>query len=121
MENDMNFDEAIKAHTDWKIKLTIYIKKPDGSLKPAEVCLDNKCKLGQWIYGEGAAHKSIPEYSTLKTEHAKFHKAAADIIQKADSGQSVTEDMAFGTKSVFASASTAVVTSIMAMRKKVNA
>ena len=115
----MNFDEAIKAHTDWKIKLSMYLKKPDGSLKPAEVCLDNKCKLGIWIYGEGAAHSAIPEYPTLKSEHAKFHKAAAEIIKKADAGQSVTEDMAVGNKSAFGAASNAVVSAIMAIRKKV--
>jgi hypothetical protein len=50
----MDFDEAIKAHSAWKMKLSTYLKKPDGSLKPSEIQVDNKCQLGQWIYAEGA-------------------------------------------------------------------
>lgn len=114
----MNFDEAIQAHSAWKMKLSNYLRKPDGSLKPAEVSLDNKCALGQWIYGEGAKFAGIPEYTTLKAEHARFHKAAAAVISKADSGQSTSEDTALGSKSDFAQASSAVVAAIMAIRRK---
>jgi hypothetical protein len=49
----MDFDEAIKAHSAWKFKLSGYLRKPDGSIKSADVVVDNKCALGQWIYGEG--------------------------------------------------------------------
>lgn len=114
----MDFDEAIKAHSAWKMKLSAYLKKPDGSLHAADVATDAKCALGQWIYGEGAKHKALPEYATLKTEHAKFHKAAGAVITKADAGGSVTEDMALGSKSEFATASGSVVASIMAIRRK---
>ena len=114
----MNFDEAITAHSAWKLKLASYLKKPDGTLKAAEVQQDNKCALGQWIHGEGAKHSHLAEYGTLKSEHERFHKAAAEVIKKADSGQSVTEDVALGSKSDFASASTQVVSAIMAMRRK---
>lgn len=27
----MDFDGAIKAHSDWKMKLSTYLRKPDGS------------------------------------------------------------------------------------------
>lgn len=114
----MDFDAAIKAHSDWKFKLSTYIKKPDGSLKADEVCLDNKCPLGQWIYGEGAKHSAIPEYATLKSEHAKFHKCAAEVIKKADSGQNASEEVALGSKSEFASASSNVVSAIMKIKAK---
>ncbi len=110
----MDFDEAIKAHSAWKLKLSGYLKKPDGSLKSSEVQMDNKCSLGQWIYGEGLKWSSLAEYSTLKVEHQKFHKAAAAVIQKADSGASVAEDTAIGGKSDFSTSSTAVVSAIMA-------
>jgi hypothetical protein len=114
----MDFDAAIKAHSDWKFKLATYLKKPDGSLKAAEVCLDNKCPLGQWIYGEGAKFSTIPEYGVLKTEHAKFHKCAADVIKKADAGQSTTEEVALGSKSEFATTSSSVVSAIMKVKAK---
>lgn len=49
----MNFDEAIKAHAAWKIKLKQYIHKPDKNLSADVVGKDNLCDLGKWIYGEG--------------------------------------------------------------------
>ncbi len=114
----MNFDEAIKAHSAWKMKLSNYLKNPDGSLKASEIEQDNKCQLGQWIYGDGAKFSALPEYSTLKAEHARFHKAAANVVRKADSGQDTSEDTALAGSSEFAKASAAVVTAIMKIRSK---
>ncbi|HTS36262.1 MAG TPA: CZB domain-containing protein [Candidatus Solibacter sp.] len=113
----MDFDQAIAAHGAWKHKLSDYLTKHDGSLKASEVGLDSKCPLGQWIHGEGIKFSKMPEYGTLKTEHARFHKAAAEVIKHADSGKSTTEDMTLGSKSEFGNASSAVVTAIMAMKK----
>ncbi len=114
----MDFDEAIKAHSSWKLKLSSYLRKPDGSLKVSEVQVDNKCQLGQWIYGEGMKYSSLPEYQTLKNEHAKFHKAAANVVMKADSGQNVSEETAIGGTSDFSVASSTVVSAIMSMKRK---
>ena len=113
----MDFDQAIAAHSAWKSKLRDYLSKRDGSLKPAEVSVDNKCVLGQWIYSEAVRYSKIPEYATLKSEHARFHKAAAEVVRKADSGQSVTEEIALGSKSEFSKASSAVIMAIIAMKK----
>ena len=114
----MNFDDAIKAHSDWKMKLTKYIKHPDHSLKSAEVAIDNRCALGQWINGEGKKFASLPEFSKLKTEHQRFHKAAAAVVVKADSGQDQSEEVCLGAKSEYAAASSTVVSAIMAMKAK---
>ena len=46
----MNFEDAIRSHTNWKIKLKEYISKRDGSLNHTEVSKDNCCDLGKWIY-----------------------------------------------------------------------
>ncbi len=117
----MNFDEAVKAHSAWKMKLSAYLRNPDKSLKADEVSQDNKCDLGKWIHGEAGQYSQLPEYSALKAEHANFHKAAADVIRKADSGQSTTEDTQLGGNSPFAKASSSVVAAIMAIRRKVDA
>ena len=115
----MNFDDAIKAHSAWKMKLSKYLANPDKSLKAEDVAQDSKCDLGKWIHGEAIQFNQLPEYSALKLEHANFHKAAADVIRKADSGQSTSEDTQLGGSSPFAKASSAVVTAIMAIRRKV--
>jgi hypothetical protein len=115
----MNFDDAINAHVAWKTKLRAYIGKPDGSLDPAAVGADNNCALGKWLYGEGKAHAATAEHKALVAEHAKFHKAAAQIIVKAKSGKNVTEEVALGSSSEFAGASAKVISLIMEMKRKV--
>jgi methyl-accepting chemotaxis protein len=112
----MDFDQAIAAHSSWKRKLSTYLQKPDGSLKPAEVALDNKCDLGKWIAGEGAKFSSLKEFGLLKTEHTRFHKSAAAIVVRADKGEKVTDEVGFGANSDFGNASAAVVQAIMQMK-----
>lgn len=84
-----DFAAAISAHIDWKMKLTKYMQKPDGSLKPDTVCLDNACVLGKWIYGDGQVHKHQHQksFENLRLSHAEFHKTAAKIITQIDNGQ----------------------------------
>jgi hypothetical protein len=53
----------------------------------------------------------------LVAEHAKFHKAAAHIITKADSGATVIQDVALGAKSEFADVSQKVVSLLMECKK----
>ena len=113
----MNLDQAIAAHGAWKQKLSDYLAKRDGSLKASEAGADNKCPLGQWIYGEGAAFAKFPEFSKVKAEHARFHKAVGNVISRADAGQSVTEDVALGAHSEFGEASSSVVLALMDLKR----
>jgi len=112
----MDFNQAIAAHSAWKQKLASYLKTKDGSLKAGEIGVDNECPLGKWIYGEGSKFSSLPEFSTLRSEHARLHKAAAEGVCRADGGKSVIEEIAIGSKSEFASASQAVVSAIMKIK-----
>jgi len=116
----VDFDEAIKAHSDWKMKLATYLRKPDGSLKPADVCMDNACALGKWIHGDGRKYAAIPDYGTLKAEHAAFHAETANIVRRANAGEQVKEETALSADSEFTRASKAVVQSIMKMRRIAN-
>ena len=79
-EKPFDFDAAISAHLDWKMKLSRYLEKPDGSLDPDKVCLDSACALGKWIYGDGQAFKKHTEFSNLRSAHGEFHKTAAEVI-----------------------------------------
>jgi methyl-accepting chemotaxis protein len=83
IEKPFDFDAAISAHVDWKMKLSKYLDKPDGSLDHTKVCLDNACMLGKWIYGDGTKYSSIHPtlFEAVRTSHAKFHKTAGQIIQ----------------------------------------
>jgi hypothetical protein len=113
----MNFDEAVIAHSEWKRKLHAYLEKPDHSLNATDVAANNKCNLGKWLAGEGLKFASLPGFPKLVDEHTRFHKAAADVIRKADSGQNVTSDVALGAQSEFGRASGAVVLALMDLKK----
>ena len=88
----MDFDEAIAAHSAWKNKLKTYLRQPNKSLDANTVASDNQCVLGKWLYGEGAKHSALPEFKELKNLHANFHRAAADLIKRADAGEHVAEE-----------------------------
>jgi len=114
----MDFDGAVIAHSRWKMKPKAYLSKPDRSLDPLEVAADNKCDLGRWLHGEGRRYSIFAEYSKLVSDHARLHKAAALIVEKANNGQSVAEEIAIGADSEFTNASNDVVLSLKAMKEK---
>ncbi|MGK5083433.1 methyl-accepting chemotaxis protein [Bdellovibrionota bacterium FG-1] len=80
-EEAFDFDSAITAHLDWKMKLSKYLQKPDGSLDPQKVCLDNQCTFGKWIYGPGTEYTHLQQYQPLRGAHKKFHETAAEVVQ----------------------------------------
>ena len=114
----MDFDEALRAHVAWKSKLSAYVPRPDHSIDPSHLCLDNACMLGKWIHGEARKYASLPEYQKLLTRHAAFHRAAADVVRRADSGENVSEEISLGKSSAFSTASSDVVGAINEMKRK---
>jgi len=94
----MNLDDEIGVYGRWPGKLKAYLKKPDGSLKVADLRVDDKCALGHWIHEEEAKLAAMDEYAALKDLHARFHAAAADIVALADGGQTEPAEAALGKK-----------------------
>jgi methyl-accepting chemotaxis protein len=113
----MNFDQAISCHVQWKSRLGAYVAHPDHSLNAAELAQTDRCDLGKWIQSEGQKFAKSPEFAKLVADHTHFHAAAADIVRKADAGQRVDQEIALGAKSEYSSASNAVVTALMHMKK----
>lgn len=114
----MTFDDAVNCHSEWKRKLQAYVSNADGSRNVEEVGSNNKCKLGRWIRGDGRKYAGLPEFAKLIAEHTRFHKAAADIVRRADRGQDVSFEFAVGAGSEFSLASSAVVLALMDMKRK---
>ena len=76
------------------MKLAAYLSNPDGSLADDKVSDDTACDLGKWIYGEGlAGYGKDSEYLRLKTSHALFHLAAAQVIREVDRGEEVSASL----------------------------
>jgi hypothetical protein len=112
----MDFNQAISVQVQWKSKLAQYIANPDKSLDSTKVSSDRNCDLGKWLYGDGQKFASLPEYATLTAEHARFHRAAGEVIKNADAGKNVSHDIQLGGDSEFSKASSAVVSKIMAIK-----
>jgi len=118
----MDFDAAMQAHANWKIRLTGYANgivkdKPDA----VTAGKDNACQLGQWLHGEAKAKLAgRPDYAVLVSAHAEFHRQAAAVIRTVESGQL---DKARGeldnSESAYRKASSRVISLLMEMKAKV--
>jgi hypothetical protein len=76
----LDFDAVLDAHAAWKAKLREFIAGRGDPLDPSIVCRDDKCLLGQWIYGDGQQLSGDAEFLTLKDVHAQFHQCAGEIV-----------------------------------------
>lgn len=112
----MDFNEAIRVHAGWKMKLQQYLTNPDGSINPTDLAKDNLCDLGKWLHGEGRIYAKHPEYAQLVQEHQSFHKAASEIVSRKHKGEEVKQDTALGGSSPFSRCSSQVVSLLMKMR-----
>jgi hypothetical protein len=115
----MDFDDAIQAHAAWKMRLTGYLCKCDGSLNAAEVAADNRCTLGEWLYGEGRQFALLPQYRIVLAEHARFHRSAGAIVERANRGQASAAESMLGADSDYSAASRSVVRAITELKKNV--
>jgi hypothetical protein len=111
----VNFTEAIAAHSDWKRKLTTYLRKPDSSIDPTVLEKNDQCLLGKWLEDEADRLSAFPDFAELVREHSAFHRAAADVVRKADRGEDVSADILLGAKSPFTVSSVKVVQILMRM------
>ena len=77
----MDWVEVIGAHVMWKQRLTAFLAGNSAeALDPDTIRLDNRCALGQWIYGEGASMSRLSKYDEVRDLHAQFHQFAANIV-----------------------------------------
>jgi hypothetical protein len=116
----MNIDDEIRAHARWKSRLTGYSNNPDHSIDAAELGDDNRCELGKWISGEAKKYAHMPEMIALKVSHTAFHRAAADVVRKIDSGEKCDCMVLTGFKSEFGGAAQKVDTQLRALADKIS-
>lgn len=77
----MNWMEIISAHVMWKQRLIAYLAgNSQEQLDPEVIKLDDRCPLGQWIYGEGKPMETLPGYEEVRELHAQFHQNAAQVV-----------------------------------------
>ncbi len=107
---DFDFDKAIEAHRQWKVKLRKAIAE-QGRLDADTLCRDDQCPLGKWIHGAGGGlWGSKPAFVELTSRHAEFHQAAGDVAKKINAGQFTDAERLIGSGSRFSQVSTEVST-----------
>ena len=114
----MNFEQGVAEHLAWKDRLFEFLARPDGRLNPSEVSSDQNCVLGKWIYGEGSKYADDPEFATLRTEHAHFHKVVANIVRGARLGLAVRNETVLERETEFGKTSAKVISALMALKEK---
>jgi hypothetical protein len=84
----LDFNTAIDAHMQWKLRLKGAIDGGTSSgLVATEVARDDLCVLGRWIHGDGGKqHRHLAQFSALKEQHAEFHAHAASVVAEAKAG-----------------------------------
>lgn len=116
----MNIDDAIKAHSTWKLRLNRFAEgTSDESLDENTVGKDNGCELGKWLYGEGASLlANHPVYKDVIHEHANFHQQASNIVKLCKQGQSAKAKQALADpNSDYTKATTKVIGLLMKLKK----
>lgn len=117
-DEPMNFDEAIKVHTYWKVTLRWMINghRPVDASEAADF---HRCELGHWIDGAGAAHAALPEFQILTHAHAEFHRIAGAVIHKIQSGLTAEADAMLAPDGAFTLASVRTIDAIRALQAHV--
>jgi Chemoreceptor zinc-binding domain len=98
--------KAIGVHGLWKTRLVTAIEAGKSEFTADQVAKDNACEFGQWLYGSVPPEaKKMPEFETCRHLHADFHKAAAEVLRLAVSGNKAKAHAALSGGSKFATVS----------------
>jgi hypothetical protein len=86
---ELDIDTAISAHENWSARLHAVIKGTSSEqLHPDVICQDNRCALGQWLYGPGGQRLGkYPAFTVLVARHKHFHLEASTVLLLAQSGE----------------------------------
>jgi methyl-accepting chemotaxis protein len=87
LNSEFDFAKAVQAHLDWKRKLHEAIEGRGDPIDAAVVSCDDRCALGQWIYGAGGRFAKYAEHGSLRSSHADFHRCAGNVARLAQAGR----------------------------------
>ena len=117
-DEGFNFDQAIEAHRQWKVRLRSAIAKKD-KLDADTICRDDQCPLGKWLHGAGAQRWSQkPLFTQLLDKHADFHQSAGSVARKINAGQYADAESLIGAGSHFSSVSLEVTTLLSTAKRQ---
>jgi hypothetical protein len=89
MSLEHNLQVAITSHERWKAKLAAAIENGSAGMEIADVCRDDVCPFGQWLYGWTLtpAARLDPSYIIVQFLHANFHECAGRVVRLLSEGK----------------------------------
>jgi methyl-accepting chemotaxis protein len=116
----MNLDNALSAHSEWKVKLRAAILKKE-KLDARAIHADNCCDLGKWLHGDARRQFSGKSaYLPLVQKHKEFHQQAGRVADAINAEKFDDANAALGAGTDFAKASSAVGVAINALKKEIS-
>ncbi len=115
MEFRAQINKAIGAHSHWRRTLMSAIESGSPRLSPDQVGREDACEVGKWLSSGSIpdAQRKTPEFDACREIHAEFHKAAAEALRLAMSGDKRAALAALGAESRFAKLSSALTLRMM--------
>jgi len=105
MSFKLEIANGLNSHGDWKLRLIDAINTGKSEWEPHLVCKDNECEFGKWLYSCDESVANSPKYEKVKSLHADFHRAAAEVLRLALSNEKPAALKAISTGSPYLSIS----------------
>lgn len=114
----MDLNEAIKAHSDWKMKLRGAIQA-HTEMDVATIARDDCCALGKWLHGEAQSRfPGLKSYKECVNLHANFHKQASQVAVNINQGHYEQAAKMLGSGTPYTNASHAVIMAIGTLKRE---
>ena len=83
MAFEEQINDAIGAHSVWKMKLRTAIAVGKADVNAHDVAKDDACTFGQWLYSSALSPAVLAssDYQIVRALHADFHKFAGKVLE----------------------------------------
>ncbi len=116
----MDFNEAIKAHSEWKTRLRGAISA-QSTLDAGAIAKDDACILGKWLHGESSGkYGQLKSHAHCVVKHAAFHSAASKVAHDINNKRFEEAAAMLGAGTSYSTASNEVVFAIAALKREAN-
>jgi methyl-accepting chemotaxis protein len=112
----MDLDQAIQAHSAWKIKFRTAISQQQ-TMDVATISKDNCCDLGKWLHGDGKLEfGGLASHADCVAKHATFHVEAGKVAGVINAKRYSDAQRMIDADTPYAKASLAVAGAIMQLK-----
>lgn len=117
MPTPAELDQYIAAHGMWKARLRQVLASGKSDASPQTIRRDDQCDFGRWLHGASLAERRAPEYQMIKALHARFHVAAAKVVELAVAGRRADAESSMAMGGEFFAASTELTTAMKGWKR----